>query len=169
MRFTRNNDDKFSISGRVKLPEGYTVAHMEESATVSVAISNNSGSDAVNFKKQILRRLGIRWTDRRNSPGENMKITKMTIWWAPEERDWAGWAGFNIQGEIELPDESIGVNTTPAEATVTLTIPVSAGSGGGSLLGEETIEFKVYSRTNQWSYYNSSLPFFRYEPQSRMR
>ena len=162
MRFTTKNADKFSISGRIKLPEGYTVAHLEESATVSVAINNSSGSDAVNFKEQILRRLGVRWTDTGKSPGENMKITKMTIWWAPEERDLAGWAGFNIRGELEFP-ESIGVNTTLAEATVTLTIPVSAGSGGGSLPGEEMVEFQVYSRSNQWSYYNSSLPFFRYE------
>ena len=162
MRFTTKNADKFSISGRIKLPEGYTVAHLEESATVSVAINNSSGSDAVNFKEQILRRLGVRWTDTGKSPGENMKITKMTIWWAPEERDLAGWAGFNIRGELEFP-ESIGVNTTLAGATVTLTIPVSAGSGGGSLPGEEMVEFQVYSRSNQWSYYNSSLPFFRYE------
>ena len=163
MKFTHGNADKFSVSGRVKLPEGYTVAHLEKSATVSVSINNNSGSDAVNFREQILRRLGVRWKDTGKSPGENMSITKMTIWWAPEEGDWAGWAGLNIQGELELP-ESIGVNTAPVEATVTLTIPVNSGSGGGSLLGEETIEFQVYSRSNQWYYNNVSLPFFRYTP-----
>ena len=152
IRFTPKNADKFSISGRVKLPEGYTIAHLEKSATVSVSIKNSSGSNAVNFREQILRRQGVRWKDTGKSPGEIMKITNMTILWAFEESDWAGWAGFNIEGEIELP-ESIGVNTTPTEATVTLMIPVNAGSGGGNLLGEETLEFLVRSRSNQWSFF----------------
>jgi hypothetical protein len=163
-KFTSKNDDKFSISGRLKLPEGYTVENLKESATVSISISQSSGSDTVNFKEQLLRRLGVMWAYNGNAKphGEDMKITKLTIWWAPQSDEWTDWAGFNIEGEIGLP-ESIGVNTRPAEATVTLEIPISADSGHGSLQGEETIKFSVSSRLSQWFYHRLGLPHFRFE------
>jgi uncharacterized repeat protein (TIGR02543 family) len=164
-RLRHKNEDTFSISGRLTLPKGYTMADLKESATVTVTIADSSVSDTVGFKELNLKKAGVMWQykGREQSSGEGMNITKMTIWWAPQTDEWGGWAGFNIAGEFEFP-ESIGVNTKPAEATVVLEIPISAEKGSGSLAGEETVKFKVPGKSNQWYYLRLKLPPFHYEP-----
>ena len=152
-RSTPKNDDTFSIRGRIKLPKGYTVADLEESVVVSVSITDGSGKDTVSFREWNLRKRGAMWWYRGSvqPPGEGMNITKITIWWTPQSGEWAGWARFNIKGVLEFP-EDIGMNTTPAEAAVTVQIPVSVEDCCGSLLGEETVEFKVSGKSNRWYY-----------------
>jgi hypothetical protein len=154
-RSTPKKDDTFSIKGRIRPPEGCTVADLEESAVVSVSITGGSGKDTVSFREWSLGKWGAMWWYRGSvqPPGGGMNITKMTIWWTPQSGEWAGWARFNIEGVLELP-EDIEMNTTPAEATVTMQIPVSVEGGCGSLLGEETVEFKVSSnsKSKRWHY-----------------
>jgi hypothetical protein len=153
-RSTPKKDDTFSIKGRIRLPEGCTVADLEESAVVSVSISGGSGKDTVSFREWNLGKWGAMWWYRGSEPpGEGMNITKITIWWTPQSGERAGWARFNIEGVLELP-EDIEMNTTPAEATVTVQIPVSVEGSCGSLLGEEAVEFKVSStsKSNRWYY-----------------
>jgi hypothetical protein len=163
---TTKNDDTFSITGRISLPEGCTVADLEKSATVSVAITDGSGNDTVSFRELNLGKWGIIWSYRGSvrSPDEGMNITKMTIQWAPQSGEWTGWAGFNIEGVLELP-EDIEMNTTPAEATVTVQIPLHLEKGSGSMLGQETVEFKLSTKLNQWYYYVwPNLHRFPYDP-----
>jgi uncharacterized repeat protein (TIGR02543 family) len=162
---THKDDDTFSISGRLKLADGYTVADLKESVVVTISIADGSGHDTVGFRELNLKKAGVMWQYKGSShpPGGGLKIIKTTIWWAPQTDDWAGWAGFTIDGVLELP-ESIGVDTTPAEATVVMEIPVSAEGGSGSLLGEETVKFRVPNKSNQWYYSRLKLPRFQYEP-----
>jgi len=152
-RSTPKKDDTFSIKGRIRPPEGCTVADLEESAVVSVSLTGGSGKDTVSFREWSLGKWGAMWWYRGSvqPPGGGMNITKMTIWWTPQSGEWAGWARFNIEGVLELP-EDIEMNTTPAEAKVTVQIPVSVEDGCGSLLGEDTVEFKVSSKSNRWYY-----------------
>ena len=106
------------------------------------------------FKEQSRRRRDVIWRqDRDELPvGDGMNITKMTIWWA---RQRGRWVRFYIKGVLELPDD-IGVNTTPAEATVTLQIPLSDGDDNGSLNGEDTAAFRVLIKLNRWLTYRRS-------------
>jgi parallel beta-helix repeat protein len=145
--------DKFSIWGRFQLPEGYNLAKLKKQATVSIVISNSSGSDTVVFNEYSLKLLGIVWKYMGNEqpPGENMNITKTTVWWAPQNSKWAGWAGFYISGVLQLP-QGIGVNSQAANATVAIEIPVTTEAGCGSLEGEQKITLKVNKPLYSWSY-----------------
>jgi hypothetical protein len=167
-RNTPQENDKFSISGRLRLPDGYSVEDLNESATLTVTLVNGTTkeNDTVHFQKRSLGRNGAMWMywGDGNPPGEGIDITKMTIWWAPQSDRWAGCSGFNISGVFELP-EGIGKDTEPASATVTLELPVTTEAGCGSLLGEEVIKFNVTKKFNLWSYYTRTrLPYFRFEP-----
>lgn len=92
-----------------------------------------------------------------------MDISKMTILWATQSNEWTSWAGFSIEGMLNYPN-NIGVNTKPAEAIVIVEIPKSAGQGSGSMLGEETVKFKVSIKSNRWYYSGLELPHFPYKP-----
>ncbi|MFC2021251.1 choice-of-anchor Q domain-containing protein, partial [Chloroflexota bacterium] len=154
--------DKFSISGRIQLPEGVTLDDLQPSATLLASIGDALGSQAVDFGEWKLRRNGTIWHYRsgKHSDGDGITITRMTIYWAPERDGWAGWAGFKIDGELDLPE---GIeDEAGTEATVVIEIPTA---GGFSITGEETIEFDVSKNGRRWSYYvNPRLPRFRYEP-----
>jgi len=145
--------DRFSIFARLQLPEGYTVQDLEESATVTITMAGESANDTVVFKERTLRRRDVIWKYRGNEqpPGEGMNITKTTIWWPPQHGKWAGKAELYIRGVLELA-EGIGKDTEPAEATVTVEVPVSTEAGSGSLLGEETVAFKVSKKSYLWFY-----------------
>lgn len=163
-KWRNEKGDLFSIFGRMKLPDSYTSEHLKELATVTITIPSdlgNKGNDTVTFEVRPLRRLGVMWTYRGGEQplGEGMNITKMTIWWAPQGSNWEGWAGFYISGELELPD--VEKDTEPAEALVTLEIPVSEDAGSGSVIGKETVEFKVSKKQNLWTYHvHTELPHF---------
>lgn len=155
------NKDIFRIWGRIELPECCTLDDLKKEATASIAIGGSSGTDTVDLRERIPRRLpGVFWTYRGSEqpPGENMNITRMVVWWAPEDSDWAGKAGFYIAGVLELPD-TIGIGTEPPEATVTLSI----GADGCAPMGEETLTFRVRPRLNRWVYW-SRLPRFPCDP-----
>lgn len=145
--------DRFSIFARFQLPEGYTVQDLEESATVTITMAGESANDTVVFKERTLKRRDVIWKYRGNEqpPGEGMNITKTTIRWPPQHGKWAGRAELYIRGVLELA-EGIGKDTEPAEATVTVEVPVSTEAGSGSLLGEETVVFKVSKKSNLWFY-----------------
>lgn len=161
-----SNKDMFTILGRVQLPEGYTAEDLEQSATLTIAIGDGLGSDAVVFNEWPLRRSGVIWRYKGSEqpPGDCMNITKMTIWWAPQGSKWAGWAGFHISGVLQLPEE-IGVNTQPAEATVTIEMPAKTESGCGSLIAKNTVKFKVLESARLWLYNVwPNLPDFPCDP-----
>lgn len=134
---------------------------LEKSATVTITIAGESGNDTAVVKERTLRRKGVMWKYRANQQnnGEGFKITKMTMWWAPEGgrwgSRWSGWAGFHVRGVLEL-SEDLGMDTEPAEATVTVEMPVSMEAGSESLLGEENVTFKVNRSMNLWSYHGSN-------------
>jgi hypothetical protein len=169
----RDEKDMFEICGRLKLPEDYTIDDLEESATLSIAITDESGNDTVVFRERPLKRMGVIWKywGSEQPEGEGMNINSMGFWWAPQDGRWAGWAGFSIRGILQLP-EHIGPHTIPASATVALEIPVSSTSSSENLIGTATIDFQVckeswdyhawnkhthfpfhYPRTNEWHKY----------------
>ena len=100
---------------------------------------------------------------QRAAPGDGLNITSLNIWWSPNGK-WSGWAGFSVSGVLQLP-AGIGVNTQPAEATVTFNIPKTTAAGGGSLEGEAQVTFKVNQKLNLWSYVPwFKLPDFPFDP-----
>jgi VCBS repeat-containing protein len=150
-RYTAKQDKPtFSLWGRLRLPEGYTVAELDKYAAVTISIDQSSGEGTTNFQELNLRKLGIIWTSKQSEQNisEYMNITKMTVLWYPDSSHWAGWAMFYLRGTLELPDD-IESDTLPLKATVTLGIPVTA-DGGGNLVGEDTVECKITDRSNRW-------------------
>ncbi|MFC1949378.1 hypothetical protein ACFLW0_04320 [Chloroflexota bacterium] len=126
-------------------------------AILTIDIGGASGSCTVGFREQNLRRTGTKWRLKGESSGDGMDISRMTIWWALGSDGWAGWAGFYITGVLELP-EGIEEGIEPV-ATVTIEIP--AATACGSLVGEETVEFRVAGRSGKWDYrVRSRLPHF---------
>jgi hypothetical protein len=161
-RWSRLNKDIFTIWGRLKLPDNYTLADLKKQATASIAINGDSGSDTVKLQEWHLRWVpGALWTYRgfEQLPSNGMNITNMVVWWAPESSGDVGRAGFYIRGVLGL-DSNIGIDTEP-EATVSLGIPVV---DDGNLEGEKTITFNVYPRLHRWSY-NNRLPRFSFDPE----
>ena len=162
----RFDKDTFLLSGRLQIPEGCTVEDLNKSATLTIAISDASGTDTVLCKVRPLNKAGTIWkyNGKEQPPGEGMNIHNLIIWWTPQSGKWAGWAGLHISGVLQLPDE-IGVNTKPAEAKVTLELPVATGAGCGSLVGEQTVKFVVLERSRLWLY-NAwhNLPGFPCDP-----
>lgn len=159
-RWSRLNEDVFRIWGRLELPEGCTLADLEKEVTASIAIGGSSGSDTVELQERLSSRLpGVFWTYRGSEqpPSEGMNITKMVVWWAPEDSDRAGKAGFYISGVLELP-ETIGIGTEPPEATVTLSI-----TSDECAPGEEIVTFREYPRYNRWIHF-SRLSWFPHDP-----
>ncbi len=147
--------DKFSISGWIQLPEGYTQEDLEASSTITVSIADGAGEghDTLVFQRRPLGRSGAMWIywGYANPPGDGMNITQMTIWFSPQAHKRTNLAWFTLNGVLEIPD--IGNNTRPANATVSIEIPVTAGAGCGSLIGQETVTFNVSNRLNTWSYF----------------
>jgi hypothetical protein len=155
-------EDIFNIAGRLRLPEGFTVADLERSATITLAIADESGNDIIQLRSGSLGRLGTLWSylGDEQPPGEGINIKAMAVWWAPAGGKWTGWAGFYLRGVLELSEE-IGIDTVPAQATVTIEIPVAEG---GSVIGEQTIEFQVNEVLHQWTYNVwPALPSFPYD------
>ena len=158
--------DTFTLSGRLQLPAGCTVENLNESATLTIAISDASGTDTVLCKVRPLNKAGIIWkyNGKEQPPGEGMNIHNLIIWWTPQSGKWAGWAGFHISGVLQLPEE-IGVNTQPAEATVTIEMPAKTESGCGSLIAKNTVKFKVLKSARLWLYNMwPNLPNFPCDP-----
>ncbi len=164
-KFFSKKDDKFSISGRAKLPEDYTVHDLENLANITIALADDTGNDSLVFNERSLRKASVMWNldNKDKHPGNNMEVSNATFWWAPDNGNWGGWVGFHISGTLRLP-EDIGVNTEPAIAQVIIELPASTNNGG-SFVGSETLSFKVSGRSNKWVYNpNQRLPYFPYEP-----
>jgi VCBS repeat-containing protein len=151
--WARFDKDTFTLSGRLQLPAGCTVEDLNKSATLTIAISDASGTDTVLCKVRPLNKAGIIWkyNGKEQPPGEGMNIHNLIIWWTPQSGKWAGWAGFHISGVLQLPEE-IGVNTQPAEATITIEMPAKTESGCGSLIAKNTVKFKVLGSARLWLY-----------------
>jgi VCBS repeat-containing protein len=150
---TNQQGHSFSLWGKVKLPEGYTEADLEKSASVAISINGESGNDTVNFRDWNVRRMGVIWLyrDDKQSADEYLDITRMTVLWYPKSSRWAGWARFYLKGALEFPGE-LETGTTPLEAKVSLEMPVNADGGGGSLTGEDTVECKIVNKSKRWRY-----------------
>jgi len=161
----KKDSDKFIIWGRLQLPQGCDISQLKKQASVSIKISTATGTDTVVLKNYPLGRLGNMWKYRGSGqpPGDGLTITNLNIWWSPSGK-WSGWAGFSVSGVLRLP-AGIGVNTQPAEATVTFNIPVITAAGGGSLEGKAQVTFKVNQKLNLWSYVPwFKLPDFPFDP-----
>ncbi|OGO23359.1 MAG: hypothetical protein A2144_12870 [Chloroflexi bacterium RBG_16_50_9] len=145
---------RFTISGRLELPNNCTLKELESNSTVTIIIGGKSVSKLIEFKVQNLKDKGAMWiySGKNESLEEGMNITLMTILWYPQNGK-IGSACFNISGILNLP-ENIQIDNTPAQATVKIEIPLDDGAGTINLVGEENVKgFEVQKGAGLWSYH----------------
>jgi len=143
--------DEFLTRGRFQLPAGYTTAYLQKQAKVTITIGGRPGYENLDFVAQGSDPSeGVTWVfDKKgHPPGFDIDIYDMTIQWAPEGGQWAGWAGFYINGFLALPSY-IGVNTKPPEVKLTIEIPTLGGLG--EVIGTQTITCNVYGLLSLWT------------------
>ncbi|MFC1944586.1 PKD domain-containing protein [Chloroflexota bacterium] len=156
--------DKFSISGRLQMPEGYSAADIEGDVKLTIAIAADSGEDTIVMDKGQQGWMSAKWryNGDENQFGEGMVITRMTIWVAPQNSRWEGWAGFYIEGRLDFEDGD-GNDTRPAQATITVEMPMTAEAGGWSFIGRETADFNTSRLLKNIWYYSGWHPPFPYD------
>jgi PKD repeat protein len=156
--------DRFWMMGRLELPEGYQRETLAKRGRMGIEIGGKSAVDEVELKENGLIWLyqePSQWGRQKkntvdDSLGQGMDIKKMVIFWSPERGHGPSWdkkhphAWFYVRGELSTQD--IGAETKPAEATVTLEIPIAPAGQKGSLIGIEKIAFKAFKAF--WSYHS---------------
>jgi alpha-tubulin suppressor-like RCC1 family protein/uncharacterized protein YkwD/plastocyanin/thiol-disulfide isomerase/thioredoxin/uncharacterized membrane protein YphA (DoxX/SURF4 family) len=151
----------FYVYGRLKVPEGMSVADFERLATVTLTISNGSISDSIVFTKGSAKLRGAwqGWGDDKLD-GVGLDVEKMSLWWAPNNSNWAGWAGFHISGEFIMP-EGVNGNTQPPRVTVTVDLTTKTSR---TVTGTATVLCKVSGKGLVWQYNaQTGWPFFPYD------
>lgn len=147
--FRPKNEDTFTIYGDLQLPEGTAIKDLSAAATVTIAFKGESGGDTV-----PLRKMGRYWKYRGSEqpPGQGMNIHKMSILWHRHGGGNTGRGRFYIQGILQLTGD-IGTDTQPAEAVITLEMPVDPQTGCGNLHGMERTGFRVFRKFNLWTHF----------------
>jgi uncharacterized protein len=130
---------RFHLMGKLDLPEGFTHDDLSGDLTLCVTIAGETGCDTVTFTQH-----GSAWIYHgADGEGSGMDIRHATIVWRPK----CGAIAI-IRGKLILP--GIDQDTTPAEATIELGLPVETPGPTPELIGEVSIAFEVHRK--MWLY-----------------
>lgn len=162
----KHDKNKFQLSGRIDLPDDYTLDMLQKKGIVAIAIEKKDGAPFSQTATLDFKQHGPVWHYKapkaQNGTGcEPLDIEKMLIFWQPEglegKPDKQGHAGkghgkragwFMIQGNINISDTEQAALLP--KAVLTLNIPVENITTTGALESREEIEFKVHN--NLWGY-----------------
>jgi len=127
----------FSVFGQLKLPEGYTHDNLTRDLELALTIGGESAADAVSMTED-----GQMWSFREcpQYPVEGVQLTWAFIIWPRPDDPYL--PVFILQGTLSLP--GVDHRTRPAEATVTLSLPVAGDQLAEQVSGEKTILFQPH-------------------------
>jgi predicted extracellular nuclease len=130
---------QFHLMGKLDLPEGFTHDDLNGDLTLCVTIAGETGCDTITFTQH-----GRAWLYHgADGEGSGLDIHHATIVWRPK----CG-AIAVIRGELNL--SGIDQDTTPAEATIGLSLPVETPGPTPELIGEVSIAFEMHRKL--WLY-----------------
>lgn len=166
----KHDKNKFQISGRIDLPDDYTLDMLQKKGIVTIAIEKNDGAPFSQTAALDFKQKGPIWqykAPKAQNGTEPFDIEKMLIFWQPEGSEGklgsqgqgkhkrAGW--FMIQGNINIPDTDQAALLP--KAALTFNIPVENITTAGALESTEEVEFKV--QKNLWIY--NAAPHSRWQ------
>jgi predicted extracellular nuclease len=132
---------RFLLEGEFDLPAGFARGDLSRDLTLCVTIAGETGCDTVTFTQH-----GSVWLYQgADGAGSGMDISHAIIVWPRGKAAIAV-----VQGEMALP--GVDQDTTPAEATVTFSLPVEAPGPTSELFGEVFVAFETHRRL--WLYQN---------------
>jgi hypothetical protein len=132
---------RFHLAGEFDLPAGFARGDLSRDLTLCVAIAGETGCDAISFTQH-----GRTWLYHgADGEGSGMDISHAIVVWPRGKA-----AVVVAQGELSLP--GIDQDTTPAEATVTFSLPVETSGSTPELFGEVFVAFETHRRL--WFYRN---------------
>ena len=160
----KHDKNKFHLSGRIGLPDDYTLDMLQKKGTVTVAIKKKDSAPFSQTATLDFKQHGPIWqykAPKAQKDTEPLDIEKMLIFWQPEgledKPDKQGHAGkyhgkragwFMIQGNINISDTAQAALLP--KAALTLNIPVENITTAGALESTEEVEFKA--NKNLWFY-----------------
>jgi len=150
----------FHASGRLQLPQGIDMTDLMKTAEITINISGETVKDTVIFKSN--GKGDTTWTFKDNKSklsDYGLNLETVTISWAPANGRWAGYAGFNIQGEFKMP--GIDGSAQPPDVTLTIAFPHELGY---DVIGTATVTCDVSGRDRVWQYNaHEGWPDFPYD------
>lgn len=160
----KHEKNKFHLSGRIDLPDDYTLDMLQKKGIVNIAIEKKDSASFSQTATLDFKEHGPIWhykAPKAQKGTEPLDIEKMLIFWQPEgsegKPDKQGHAGkchgkragwFMVQGNINISDTDQAALLP--KATLTLNISVENITTAGALESKEEVEFKA--NKNLWFY-----------------
>ncbi len=160
----KHDKNKFQLSGRIDLPDDYTLDMLQKKGTVTIAVEKKDGAPFSQTTTLDFKQHGPIWhykASKAQNGTEPLDIEKMLIFWQPEgsqdKPDKQGHAGkyhgkragwFMIQGNINISDADQAALLP--KAVIILNIPVENITTAGALESTASVDFTV--NQNRWLY-----------------
>jgi hypothetical protein len=162
----KHGKNKFQLSGRIDLPDDYTLDMLQKKGIVTIAIEKKDSAPFSQTATLDFKQHGPIWrykAPKAQNGTQPLDIEKMLIFWQPEGSEGKpdsqcqgkhkrnGW--FMIQGNINISDTDQAALLP--KAALTLNIPVKNITTAGSLESSASVDFIV--NQNRW-FYKSPRP-----------
>ncbi len=157
--FWSKNGTEFQITGKIDLPNAYTMKDLKKSAGVTVGLGKKDGTKLSRLVSVAFAERGPLWFYRgKNISAGSLNIEKMFIFWDPQDikgdkgrrgRNRTSW--FFIKGNFNLNAQE--KDSLSGKATLTLNIPIQSVPTTGGLESSDEVTFD--KRNKSLWFYNS--------------